>query len=168
MAGITNLVVGRIPSQSEALIERDTFVKRTWFQFFQGLYTRGNHIPLLYDATHFTASGTMTWTVQLADHITLTYMQAGKTLTVSFVLINTSTGGVADTTLKITIPVDRTAARVMATPVALRDNGTRVMGVARVAVGGRTIDIKRLDGANFTASANATDVEGVFSFEIEG
>lgn len=168
-----NPTIGRVPAQTEALAEaasqgRLVFVQRTWFQFFQALYARGNHIPVLYAATNFTANGTMTWTVQSADHTTLTYMQVGKTFTMVFVLVNTSTGGVANTTLQILIPLARTAARVMANPVVLRDNGTRVMGVARVAAGGTTVNIQRLDGANFTASANATDVEGMISFEIEG
>lgn len=120
----------------------------------------------------FSASGSMTFTVAEADLVTFEYGRMGKRLEVVFTIRNASVGGVVSDTLRIGIPgVNESgaafvAARDMTTPVLIVDNGTRAIGLASVVAGGTVISITKVDGSNWTASANATGVEGSLAIEV--
>lgn len=159
------------PVQTESLVEnyRGQLVPmRTWYRFFLELFYRGFWNAVAYAAGNFTASGSMTWTVDAADQLHYDFTQVGKTIFVRFMLANTTVGGVADSTLHITIPRAHTANDAGTTLVYLKDNGAYAVGVARVSAGSTTIDITRLDHANFSLSADNTDIEGEVVIEIEG
>lgn len=127
----------------------------------------GTWTPVPFLAANFTASGTMTWTLAAGDQTTLAYVLMGKLLIVAFTIVTASVGGVVGPTLKIAIPGGLVAARAMTKTVWVNDNGTKAIGVARVTAGGRTIDIEKVDGSNWTAAANTTGVEGQIAFEVE-
>lgn len=167
----------RIPIQTEPVVEVDRSgqapeltgrVKRTWFQFLQSLYTRGFWNPVEHASTYYTANGSMTWTVQAADQTTFAFTQMGKTLVVAFVLTSTTVGGVANSTLQITIPKGHVAARTMVAPVWISDNGTATTGIATVTANSTVIAIQRTDGANFALATNTTAVRGQITLEVQG
>jgi hypothetical protein len=120
-----------------------------------------------FDAGNFTAIATMTWTVVVGNQITFRYMTVGKTLFVNAYIDATTVGGVLNTELRLTIPGGFTAAQKVQTSCPLFDNGVGATGYARVLVGSRTIDIGRMDGANWTASAANTFVRVMMAFEFQ-
>lgn len=156
------------PPASAVVIEPTRLISRVWFQFLTALWRRGFWTPVSFDAALYTASGAMTWTVESADQATLAYALLGKTLVVSLVLANTTVAGTPSTELRVAIPASLTAARAMAMPVRIRDNGTWTTGEASVSADGTVIAIVRTDGAAFSASSNATDVRGQIAFEVKG
>jgi hypothetical protein len=161
------LEIETVPQYPFPVLTRGGLFTREWFQLLTALWRRGTWTAVSFKATDFTGSGAQTWTLAEIDQETFAYARHGRTLQVAFKLTNTSVGGVADTELRIALPVSVKAARAMDVPVCLRDNGTRVMGKASVAVDGTYISITRLDGATFAGSANATDVHGQIAFEVK-
>lgn len=119
-----------------------------------------------FSAGDFTGSGAMTWTLVAGDVSTFAYMIDGKKMTVSFYLLTTTVGGVADDTLRIAIPASKTATKTMLNACYISDNGTPVIGTCRVVAAGTSIEIQRTDGADFTAATDATSVLGQITFEI--
>ena len=117
-------------------------------------------------AGDYTASGSMTWTLQAGDVISMAYIIKGKMMTVAFSLTTTTVGGTLSTDLLIAIPASKVATKRMLNPVYIIDNGTRTTGYALVNNSGTTIIINRSDLANWTASTNNTDVYGQITFEI--
>jgi hypothetical protein len=154
-----------VPSQ-HPLIERSGLPTSSWLQFFIALWHRGYWTPVKFDATCFTASDAMTWTVQENDQTTLAYTLMGKTLLVAFMLNDTTIGGVASTALKIALPVPFTAARAMVTLVRLLNGGTYSAAVAHVEAGGTVININTMSGANF--STGSTYLQGQIAIEVQG
>lgn len=67
-------------------------------------HTQGAAITVTFDAANFTANGTMTWTVDSGDQVTFTYLIVGRTMEVVLALEGYTTGGVANTQLRVTIP----------------------------------------------------------------
>ena len=132
--------------------------------------TYGVYRPVVYDATMYSASGAMTWTVDLVDQVTLMSCLMGSRLEVAFVIRGAVVGGTPGPTLQIEIPGtdDRgnalIAAHDVTQPVFIDDNGTLAIGVARVVAGGGVIEIEKVDGSNWAAGANG--VEGQIAFEV--
>jgi len=120
-----------------------------------------------YSAGDFTASGSMTWTVDAGDVTTYAYTIVGKTMTVQFVLATTTVGGTPSNTLKIAIPASKTATKEMSSVVRLLDNGTAEIGFCRVNAASTVIDVFRVGVANFTASTDNTQVRGAITFQID-
>lgn len=177
MATVPVSILVKIPNQGESVVEVDTtgraprvtgLLKRTWFQFFQALYTRGFWTPVEYSAGLFTASGAQTWTVQAADQTTFSYAIVGKTLMVAVVLASTTVGGTPSPSLRIALPTGFTAATAMVVPARITDNGTVSTGYASITAGGLYITVQKIDGSNWTASTNATGVAFVFPLEVQG
>lgn len=168
----------KVPTQTEPVVEVDTtgrapqitgVIKRTWFQFLQALYARGFWTPVAFAAGNFTGNGAMTWTLTSADQVNLAYTFIGKTMLVKWSLDTTSVGGVADTTLRITLPAMKTAATEAWNLFWYSDNGgAGTAGMASVAAGGTVIRLQKLTAANWTAAANTTVVRGQLSLEIQG
>ncbi len=119
-----------------------------------------------FNAGDFTANGSMSWTVEIADVINLSYALDGQKMDVLFDIRNTSVGGTLNNTLRMTIPNGKTAAKDTTTVIAIWDNGTRTGGLASVTAGGTIISIERLDGANFAAATNNTQVKGQMVLQI--
>ena len=128
----------------------------------------GEWTSVAYNASNFTTSGG-TWTVESADQVTLAYTLVGKTMTIAFVLNNTSVS-TAGATLSIAIPDGFTAARTTfgasAPPV---DNGSAVTGgTIQVASAGATVMlVSKLGGAAWADSTINTSVRGELTFEVQ-
>lgn len=119
-----------------------------------------------FDAGNFTASGSMTWTVASGDVITYAYLIEGKKMTVAFDIQDSTIEGTPSNILKIAIPASKTATKSMLTLCRLYDNSASVVGFASVSASGTTINICRLDSANYTAGTNTNVVQGEIVFEI--
>lgn len=64
-------------------------------------HEQGTWITPTFSAGDFTASGAMTWTVDIGDVVAFTYCVVGRAVIVAFQLATTTIGGTPDTTLKI-------------------------------------------------------------------
>lgn len=135
----------------------------TWAAPNDGVWT-----SVTYASGNFTASGSMTWTVEEADVSNFQYMIIGKTMWVNFWLALTSVGGTLSDTLKIKIPANKVSANAIIVRVGfLNDNGTVREGRVQANAGSTTLDINLHLGGNFAASTNATYVVGQIFFEIQ-
>lgn len=128
-----------------------------------------------HDPSRYTASGSMTWTVQAADVIYYKYTRVGNLVLLIFHIGGTDIGGVVSTTLYLPLPVgitprsshDPSVDTVIENLCKVIDNGTTTTGRCFVEDpdSPARLVITRLDGANFTASASATGVRGQLWFE---
>jgi hypothetical protein len=118
-------------------------------------------------AGDFTATGSMTWTVEAGDVATFRYMILGKTMFFLISINSTTVGGTPSYGLKIKIPGAFSAAKSFTVPVYVNDNGSEKIGKAWVGTGD-TIFYFTIGpaAANWTASTNLTGVEAMFVFEV--
>lgn len=115
----------------------------------------------------YTASGSMTWTVDSAD-AQVFYLILGKTMLISFRLGSTSVGGTLSNELRMTIPAGKTSNRIAAAPIWIAQAGPLFeAGFAQAAAGGTAIVLKRLNEGNWVASTNDTYVFGQLLIEIQ-
>src|SRR3990167_787127 len=66
-----------------------------------------------FSAGDFTASGSMTWTVDAGDVVTYAYTIINKVMTVLFYIDPTTVGGTPSTSLQIAIPANKTATKAV-------------------------------------------------------
>lgn len=127
----------------------------------------GAWISFVYSAGIFTASGTMTWTVDSGDVVTLAYQFLGKkTALVAFELQSTSIGGTPDQFFIVTLPAPLTPTKTMRGTMLYSDNaGALTLGQWTVFSGTGAIYLYKLVG-NWSASVNSTRVVGSALFEI--
>lgn len=127
-----------------------------------------------HDASRYTASGTMTWTVQAADVIYYKYTRLGNLVFLLFHIGGTDIGGVVSTTLYLPLPagisprqMDPSIDLLQENYCRIIDNGTSVTGRCFVETPDTPVrlGITRVDGANLTASASNTGVRGQIWFE---
>lgn len=118
-------------------------------------------------AGDFTANGSMTWTVEAGDAVTYAWRQDGKTMTVLVTLATTTVGGTLNSQLLVKVPGSRVAAKRTINPCFILDNNVRGSAYLEVTAGGTNIIVQRVDGANYTASANQTSVFGQITFEVQ-
>jgi hypothetical protein len=120
-----------------------------------------------FQATDFTAKGTMTWTVERGDVTTWAYTRIGNTVIASFVLGNTSVGGTPTEQLQIILPPSVLIARNAAALIRIVEVGVgNVAGWAGVSPGQNYIALLKLDNSNFQLSTNGTHVYGQITFEV--
>lgn len=135
-----------------------------WLQ--DGLYERGRTVKLgdwqsiTYASGNFTASGSLTWTVDSGDVSVNRYTDIGTTMWWSLGLTNTSTSGTASTELRVTLPASRTISATTTGTCAGVDNGTEVHTVWTATSGNTYVSFFRtISGANWSnASTNATSI----------
>lgn len=122
------------------------------------------------DATAFQGSGSMTWTVSIADQANVSYALIGKTMVLTVRLDSTSVGGVLSNTLRMRIPGGFIAARQAAVPCLATDNATafNTLCFMRVTAGSEWLEFLRFDVANWQASSNSTYVQAAqIAFEVQ-
>jgi len=119
-----------------------------------------------YDAGNFTASGSMTWTVEGADVKTYAYIIIGKIMHISFCIENTTVAGTPHVELRIAIPAGKTANKQNTVPIYIMDNEVRSFGIAFISPAGGQIICYKADISNWAASTNLTRVNGQITFEI--
>jgi hypothetical protein len=125
----------------------------------------GDWVDAVFSAGNFTGSGSMTWTLTSPDQRLLAYTRIGKTIIVRFYIIASSVGGTPATFLQITIPDGLISADHGRTLCWASDNGTPTTASVIVSPSGTTLSIGRLDGANWSAATNTTEVAGEITFE---
>lgn len=102
-------------------------------------------------ASTFIGSGSQTWTVSQSQATTFDWWKHGTGMQVNFMLVGTTVGGAAADHVSFYIPDNFTAAHSARNVIQLDDgSGTSAAGVAVVTKNGRTVDIYRMTGANFT------------------
>lgn len=127
----------------------------------------GEFTAVAHSGGNFTASGSMTWTVASGDQVTYAWAIVGKMLTVLFDIENSTVGGTPSTTLKIAIPGGFTAAKEVFNPIRVTDNSTSSIGYCKVEASATVIDCFKADTSNWTASTDATFVQGQITFEVQ-
>lgn len=162
--------------------EYDPRVRDELEQLTAGIQTGFNSFGIMkrVESTDIAMTGgtAMTWTRSTATDLTNVFqMRFGTTMLVSFVIQNSTVGGTPSTILQLRIPLGLLprSGTIHSAPVHIRDNGTPTTGfcfVDRRSIAASSVQsqivISRTDGANFTASAGATDVFGQIWFEVEG
>lgn len=125
----------------------------------------GEWTAVPYAAGDFTASGGMTWTVQAGDLLYFSYSIVGKTLTVSWRILTSSTGGVAGNSLQIKIPGGYSPVGTSVGVHYYSDAG--VAGVGYCVCSGTNILLRKPATANWNnAAVNTTESQGTFTFEV--
>lgn len=120
-----------------------------------------------FQATDFTAKGTMTWTVEKADVVTWAYTRIGNTVIASFMIGTSSVGGTPTELLQIMLPSSLVVARNATAIIRIIDPGAgHVAGWAAVSPGLNYIGLSKLDNSNFQTSTNGTNVYGQIAFEV--
>lgn len=124
-----------------------------------------------------TGGTAMTWTRSSSTDLTNVFqLTIGTMMFVAFVIQNSTVGGTPSTILQLRIPLGKLprSGGIFSSPVYIRDNAARTTGfcfVDRRSIAASSVQnqivISRTDGANFTASAGATDVFGQLWFEVE-
>jgi hypothetical protein len=121
-----------------------------------------------FTAEHFTASGGMSWMVGPGNIETYAYTLVGKTMTVSWLIVDSAVVGPADKALQLAIPGGYTANHHVRVPTGVRSNGVHGIGIAEVSANRPQIRIyptpDRL--TNFSAPGTA-DVYGQITFETK-
>ena len=152
-----------VPYQLPALQGRPEWMHPDWVDWFRKLARAANGEPwtdVSFNAANFTGNGGMTWTLTAPDQVAYAYRTHAGEMTVSFSFNQTSVGGVLDTLLQFPVPAGKAATKQVTTAIGLlSDNGTTVPGTMIVSPAinsGRSVVVRRADGAAFAASANNT------------
>jgi len=113
-----------------------------------------------YSSGNYTASGSMTWTVDSGDVLLDRYVRVGPMTYFSFYVYASSVGGTPDTVLKIALP--GSGGYETYGLFWYSDNGTAGIGLVRS--NGTQMELSKLDGSNWTASTNNTAVRGLLTY----
>jgi hypothetical protein len=117
----------------------------------------GEWVVVTFSGGNFTASGSLTWTVESGDIYANAYTEIGTTQIWSLGVVTTSTGGTASTELRATLPNSRTATGTTNGACSAIDNSTEVLATWAVVAGNSYAAVTRTSGANWSnASTNAT------------
>jgi len=132
-------------------------------------HDQGAFITPAYAAGDFTASGSMTWTVDSGDITVYAYRLAGKMLAMQFAIISTTVGGTVSNNLRIKIPGGFTNTKyVLSVSLNYSDNGSgNTAGFLQVGAGNTYIECYKFSVANWTLATNATGVYGEIFFEVD-
>lgn len=128
----------------------------------------GAPLSVAYAAGNFTASGSMTWTVESGDQYQFQYQQQGKLVKIWLSINTSSVGGTPSTTLVVAIPGGFTTVLGGAIVCRISDNGTGAASICSINGSATTMNFYKdfTAAANWTASTNNTAVQGFFEFEI--
>lgn len=157
------------PLQSnEAMVSKGGFITPQWFRPLQAAMAAlfNTWESVRYEASKFTGSGSMTWTVDEADVTTLVYRYHGSTMTVFFVLAGTTVGGTPSTALRIAIPRGLSAKRTIHGVYRADDNGTVAAALCKVTDGDRFIEFFRNIAGTGNWAAGTSGVSGQMTFEV--
>lgn len=127
----------------------------------------GAPINVAHAAGNFTASGSMTWTVEAADQITFTYRQSGKFLYLTLNTNATSIGGTPSTELYTALPAGFVCTRSFLIPTIGVNNGVLAHIYINPVAGGTVLRFYLFAGGNWTASTNNTNVLATCEFEVD-
>lgn len=121
-----------------------------------------------YVSTLFTTNGAGGWTVDSGDVEYYGYMLDGKTMTIAFRILTSSVIAAVGNELRIAIPAGKKVSQPMCNGLArMLDNGVLTPGFVICDQGNAYIQVQRQDLANFTASANTTQIKGQLTFMVD-
>jgi hypothetical protein len=134
-------------------------------------HEQGAFITPTFAAGVYTASGSMTWTVDSGDELTHAYYLKGRSLLVAFDLNATTVGGTLSTELRIALPNGYTVSkRVWGNLARYSDSGGAATSIG-ILFDNATAFVSCFKDAtqatNWTAATNTTVVEGTFQVEIQ-
>lgn len=122
---------------------------------------------ITFSSGNFTASGSMTWTVDSGDQGTNAYTVVGSTVHWTFGFFNTTVGGTASSELRVTLPGGFTAAGSSTNGTcATADNAVLRYGMWQVVAGNTYASLYRdITGANWdVGGTNATSIRCMITF----
>jgi len=131
-------------------------------------HQQGLAITPTFAAGDFTASGSMTWTVDAGDIVSYTMHLQGSVLHVIFDIITTTVGGTLSNNLRVKLPGGFTN-QIYALSVSLNysDNGSgNTAGFVQVGAGNTYIECYKFNVANWSAATNATGVYGEIFLQV--
>lgn len=119
----------------------------------------GAAVAVTYSAGNFTASGSMTWTVDSGDQVKFAYVQRGKFVQFFVVLTLTTVGGTLSNELRIALPNGFTAAYEQWSPFfGGYDSSVWVAVTASLQAGGTYLSIQKSGSGNYVAATNTTSL----------
>ena len=132
----------------------------------------GVFVNFPYNAVNFNGLGGQTWTLPLGgtNQPTYRYTIIGKMMTVLFYIQNSTVGGVANSTLTLSLPTGFIVNSAVGGSYDLSNNGgTPVKSSWNVVAGGTVINLLRdvTDTTTWTGSASNNTMEGQASFEVQ-
>lgn len=129
----------------------------------------GTPITPAFDAANFTGNGSMTWTVEAGDVNHQKFAQNGKRVWCSFSIRTTSVGGTLSVQLRQALPFGWNVNPTIQGIGIVIDNHASAFQGALLLAGGTNIlsFVDYTAGTNWQASTNLTQVNGLFTFEID-
>lgn len=120
-----------------------------------------------HSAGNFTASDSMTWTVEEGDIASrgFMYTRSGSVVVVVFWLGNTSIGGTPSSELRIGLPAGLTPTNNTQNVCSVANGGVAGTGQVRALSGQTYLSVYKADGSNWATSTNATNIQGMIMFE---
>jgi hypothetical protein len=132
-------------------------------------HEQGGWITPTFNAADYTASGSMTWTVDAGDVGSCAYYLKGRSLSVTFVLQTTSVGGTPSNLLLRVIPGGFTCSDNASAALIVHNNSVWSMASMNVGTGASTLIGFGTDPSatvNWTASTNTTYVYGSMTIPV--
>jgi hypothetical protein len=171
--GLAGTVGGNVPASAAAddvMVGDSTtgnWIKKTIAEF-KAILGVSEWITPTFDAGDFTASGSMTWTVEAGDVAVYRYkMLSADTMVLQWSISTTTVGGTPSYALRIKIPNGKTAAGVQDVLSYGSDNGTTMVNLVEVSNGVTYIEIfTTVAAANWSASTNTTFVRGQIILKV--
>lgn len=130
------------------------------------LLSPGAWISVAYSAGDYTGSGSMTWTVDSGDVSTFQYRQLGAMLELMINISTSTIGGTPSTGLRVALPGGFTAVTATFSYqfAYIFNNSANMAGYTLP--GSTYLEIRRIDGANYTAETNAAYVATTASVAV--
>lgn len=123
--------------------------------------------PVPFNAGDFVGVGTLTWTVELADVVNHAVALSGNMCWLSLNLASTTTGGVADASLRYVIPFGVVARASLVLPIIVQPHAAAVqLGAAILTAGSGNIDFQTVPQVDWVVGADDTDLRIAIFFEI--
>jgi hypothetical protein len=131
-------------------------------------HEQGAWIAQPYAAGNYTASGSMTWTVDAGDVTAQRWRLAGLTLQLAFYLATTTIGGTASTSLFLALPAGFKVASAprSVTPIWVLDGTGAGAQIAIVAGNATLLELQRMNQGAWPLGINNTYLSGNVAIEI--
>jgi hypothetical protein len=125
-------------------------------------HNQGSFITPTFAAGNFTATGSMTWTVDSGDVSACRYLLSGKTLIFSFTILTSTLGGTTNTTARIGNGAfgGFTLDSAIFLAFMINNGDAPANQVCYAGTGGTTVDIIKLQQTNQTLTTNGYYVYG--------
>ncbi len=118
-------------------------------------HQQGAPISVAYASGNFTASGSMTWTVDAGDQKVYSYLLEGCRLIILVTIENATVGGTPSTDLDVAVPGGFTITANTFQPVNITDNNVDLLGSASALASGTVIRVRVSPAGNWTSTTNA-------------